>query len=356
MKTNGLVLAALAALGIALATSPIVCAEDGFIELRQCANCVADRDLAGDCFTPYWFAASEFSYLQIDATTGGRITLSFNDSDTAGVDAAIVPIEGMDEYTFTPRIWAGRQISEKWAVVGRYWNLTEFEQGPPEFTSLLTNFATFRRTSQAEMYTIDLEAVRSFRNDSKWKIDGSLGARHGSIFVFENLLTFGVFTTGNFVNLTLEDSFRFEGTGGTGGLTARRQIGDTNMSLFLGVRGSVLRGETNSLGRVAGTVASSPSAPLVGAATVTRNNSPDTQCNIGEAQIGLQWDYELKVIPANAFFRTAFEYQKWHIEGPPTGGAGFGGTINDLTTNSFASAGIGDAELMGISFAAGFTY
>ena len=59
----------------------------------------------------------------------------------------------------------------------------------------------------------------------------------------------------------------------------------------------------------------------------------------------------------NAFFRTAFEYQHWNINGLPTGGAGFGGTIGNLTTNSFASANArGDAQLYGVSIATGFTW
>jgi hypothetical protein len=102
-------------------------------------------------------------------------------------------------------------------------------------------------------------------------------------------------------------------------------------------------------------VASSPSAPLVGAATVTRADA-DAELDIFEYQTGLQVDAALKRIPVNAFFRVAFEYQNWDIDAPPTGGAGFGGTIGEVTTNSFASAGIGHAWLYGVSLATGFTY
>jgi hypothetical protein len=64
----------------------------------------------------------------------------------------------------------------------------------------------------------------------------------------------------------------------------------------------------------------------------------------------------LRFVPANAFFRTALEYQQWDIDGPPTGGAGFGGTIGELTTNSFASAGLGGANLVGLALGCGFTW
>jgi hypothetical protein len=56
------------------------------------------------------------------------------------------------------------------------------------------------------------------------------------------------------------------------------------------------------------------------------------------------------------FVRGGYEFQNWDIDAPPTGGAGFGGTIGELTTNSFASAGIGHMQLNGLSFATGLTW
>ncbi len=164
-----------------------------------------------------------------------------------------------------------------------------------------------------------------------------------------------MFTTGNFVNLTLQNGFNFNGEGGTSAIYVRRQIGDSPLSFFGSFRGSYLGGRTDSFGRADGTVASSPSAPLVGAATVTRNNA-DGELDIFEYQAGLQLDVRLRALPVDAFFRTAFEYQNWDIDAPPTGGAGFGGTIGELTTNSFASAGIGAAHLYGLTVGTGFTW
>ena len=196
--------------------------------------------------------------------------------------------------------------------------------------------------------------VRSFQ-PGKWKIDGSFGARHANISSRSDFLAFGVFTTGNFINLTLQDGFYFNGDGGTGAINLRRQLGDSPFTFFSSFRGSYLGGHSTSFGRSDGTVASSPSAPLVGAATVTRADA-DAELDIWEYQVGLQMDFPLRFVPANAFFRTALEYQKWDVDGPPTGGAGFGGTIGELTTNSFASAGIGGANLVGLALGAGFTW
>jgi hypothetical protein len=207
---------------------------------------------------------------------------------------------------------------------------------------------------RAHFRTADIELVRSFR-PGRWKIDGTIGARHAHIGVDSDFLAFGVFTTGNFINLTLQNGFNFNGEGATSAFNVRRQIGNSPFSIFGSFRGSYLGGHTDSFGRSDGTVASSPSAPLVGAATVTRANA-DAELDIFEYQAGLQMDFALQRVPVNAFFRVAFEYQNWDVDAPPTGGAGFGGTIGEITTNSFASAGIGHAYLYGVALATGFTY
>ena len=313
------------------------------------------------CRGPFLFAGTEATLMNVNATTGGRITASFSDTTAPGVSTfATLDGDGInDQFAAAPRLWLGVQVTERWAVVGRYWNLETSSQitppAPnPSIPNTGSNFATIFETDRAQLQTADLELVRSF-NPGKWKIDGSFGARHAMIGTDSDFLAFGVFTTGNFINLTLQNGFSFNGTGGTTGINVRRQIGDSPFTFFSSFRGSYLGGHSDSFGRSAGTVASSPSAPLVGAATVSRRNA-DAELDIWEYQVGLQMDFPLKYIPANAFFRTALEYQQWDIDGPPTGGAGFGGTIGELTTNSFASAGIGGANLVGLALGCGFTW
>jgi hypothetical protein len=311
--------------------------------------------------TPFWFAGTEMTLMNVFARSGGIITASFSDTTAPGV-ATFATVDGNgvnDKFAVGPRIWAGRQFGEKWGIVGRYWELeTSVMSTPPAPNPAIpntgTNFATIFETDRAHLRTADIELVRSFR-PGKWKVDGTLGARHAHIGVRSEFLGFGVFTTGNFVNLTLQNGFNFQGEGATSAINVRRQIGDSAFSFFGSFRGSYLGGHTDSFGRSDGTVASSPSAPLVGAATVTRNNA-DAELDIFEYQVGLQGDFPLRRIPVNAFFRVAFEYQNWDIDAPPTGGAGFGGTIGELTTNSFASAGIGHAYLTGLALGTGFTY
>lgn len=314
----------------------------------------------GDCRgreCAHWIAETEVSFLSARVRTGGRITMSFNDSTTPGTDMSITDQSGLFDYAVAPRLVLGRQFGEKWAVVARYWTLTDADSPFPELTPGTTpqpNFATFLSSNSAKLYTIDLEGVRSFSLGA-WKFDVTAGGRHASLDVDSAVAAFGVFTTGNFVNLTLANGCSFNGNGFTGSLTARRQLGSSPFSLFAGCRGTAAYGHSDSYGRVYGAVASSPSAPLVGAATVMRNNA-DAEMEIFELQFGLQWEYRLACVPATAFFRSALEWQHWNFMGPPTGGAGFGGTIGNLTTNSFSSAGIGDTDLVGLTCAAGFTW
>lgn len=330
---------------------------DGFAPPVVCESDTIDCDCCGS--GPFWFAGTEVTFLGFDARTGGQVNLSFSDTTAPGVSTvSILDGNGLQDFAYAPRVWLGRQISENWAVVGRFWQLTDFATKDPTpapgttFTG--TNFATITDTSRVRLSTIDIEGIRSFTTAS-WKVDASLGVRHASLEAQSAVVAFGVFTTGNFVNVALSNGSSFDGTGMVAGLIGRRQIGDTPASLFLGARGSALWGNTDSFGRAVGTVASSPSAPLVGAATVTRANAVATS-NIFELQVGVQWDFQIYDSRVNSFFRTAFEYQHWNVAGLPTGGAGFDGTIGELTTNSFSSAGLPGAELYGLSLATGFTW
>jgi hypothetical protein len=307
----------------------------------------------------YWFAGVEATMLQAVVRTGGVITASFSDTTAPGVStAAFVDGDGLDKFAFAPRIMIGRQINEKWGIVGRYWDLSAASLHEPDLNpnipSTGTNFATFEQEDSARLFSADLEAVRSFDRWG-WKVDATAGVRAAHVDARSDFLAFGVFTTGNFINLTLQNGFEFDGVGPTTALIGRRQIGGSPFSLFLGGRYSYVEGFTESFGRSDGSVASSPSAPLVGAATVTRDGASG-RARITEFQAGLQADYPLANLPASVFFRTAFEYQNWNIQGAPTGGAGFGGTIGELTTNSFASAGLGDAHLTGLSIAVGINW
>lgn len=307
---------------------------------------------------PYFYGGVEMLFLDINADTGGRITASFDDSGTAGTEISFRTGTGVqDEFGIGSRFVVGRQFSDKWGIAGRYFHLENYETGFPRLTpgtTPLPTFGTYTETDTLKMYAFDLEAVRSF-NPGKTKIDYSFGGRQASLDVDSLFHAFGVITTGNFANLNLSNGCAFDGAGITSALNFRRQISDSCAYFYVGARGSKMWGHSDSFGRAAGTVASSPSAPLVGAATVTRNNA-DADLVTWEAQTGVQFEFPLEMFPATAFFRVGAEYQDWDINGPPTGGAGFGGTIGTLTTNSFSAAGLGDTELVGGTVGMGFTW
>ncbi len=311
------------------------------------------------CCDPFWYAGAEIVFVDIDAKSGGSIILSQLDNTAPGVSTVgFRDGDGLSETGYAPRMWVGRRLGESWAVQGRYWNLSQNDSFTPAINPAIppvgTNFATYTEADRLEAYTIDIDAVRSTYYNA-WKFDTFVGARHASFGIDSQIHGFGVFTTGNFTNIFLANGSSFDGTGVTYGLAARRRLASTHAHLYVSARGAALTGQTDSYGRAAGTIASSPSAPLVGAATVTRNNADADLC-MAEIQLGIEWNYGLRCLPANFFFRTAYEYQDWNIKGRPTGGAGFGGTIGELDTSSFAAAGIGDMQLNGVAIATGLTW
>jgi hypothetical protein len=375
MKTNGLVLCG--ALALPLYFGAISAAEESAelssIEQSLAAATTLETPLETDSAVdpvaflrssgvaernPYFYAGAEMLFLDINADTGGRITASFDDSNTGGTEISFNTGTGVqDEFGIGARAFIGRQITDQWGIAARYFHLEDTETGFPRLTpgtTPLPTFGTYTETSTLKMYAIDLEAVRSF-NPGRTKIDTTFGARQASLDVDSLFHAFGVITTGNFVNLNLSNGCAFDGAGITSALNVRRQIGNSCAFVYVGARGSKMWGHSDSFGRAAGTVVSNPSAPLAGAATVTRNNA-EADMVTWEAQTGVQFEFPLEMLPATAFFRVGAEYQDWDINGPPTGGAGFGGTIGTLTTNSFSSAGLGDTELVGGTMAAGFTW
>lgn len=83
---------------------------------------------------------------------------------------------------------------------------------------------------------------------------------------------------------------------------------------------------------------------------------PLTDLIMGETRYGVQADLGRAGSRFRSFARLTFERMEWNLDGPPTGRAGFGGTIGNLTTSGFASAGLGGARLEGWSLALGTAF
>jgi hypothetical protein len=309
---------------------------------------------APDDAEPPWFAGTEIVYLEIEAQTGGQATLTINDSDTAGTDMSLLDANGYDENDFAPRVFLGRHIWRGIGVAGRFFRLTDFDTHPPETvpgTTTLTNFSTESAVDRIELETTDAELT--YHHDlADFRFAAAFGERWATFAAQSELESFGVFTSGNFHQIQLSNGSRFDGRGYTAALSVDYRVADWPLHVFVGYRTSDLDGESDSFGRAVGTLAVSPNPPLIGAATVTRNNVDETDMTIDEWQVGVRFDFGLGQT-ARGFVHATYETQDWELDGPPTGGAGFGGTSSDITLNSFSSAGLGSADLKGIAFATG---
>lgn len=306
-----------------------------------------------------FFADLEPAYFQTHARSGGKINLRLDDSDTPGTDLSLTGGDGIDHQAHAPRVRFGGRVHlpHGFSVGGqaRFMDLKDATTGLAPLTpgtTPLQNFATTSETNDLELYTGDVEAVVAY---TRWglTVEGTWGTRSGRFRSESEIEVFGVFTSGNFVQLQFSNGSAFEGDGQVKGYSVSYRVPRVPVSLFAGRRYAELDGETDSFGRVVGTVASSPSAPLVGAATVRRDNARHSTMITGETRLGLQAELGSPGGRVRSFARLSYERLEFLIDGPPTGGAGFGGTLNDLTTNGFSSAGLGDAWVDGWSLAVG---
>jgi hypothetical protein len=304
-----------------------------------------------------------------DPYTGGRITASFDDADTVGVDKTIFIDGGRKSSHYLPSGTLG----------ARFYQTPDFTYGlelhgytfsdglattarDAPGTTPLTNFATYREENLFKMDGSDITATASYR---RWGVtaEGQVGIANGTYRTRSEFYTFGVFTTGNFINLNLSNGTLFKGDGLVYGLRLAYVVPRMPFSVVGRYKHSKLDGKTTAFGSAAGSVASSPSAPLVGAATVTRADGKATG-KLHDMEFGLQYDFSATV-RTSSFVRVTYTRKELKIRGLRTGGAGFGGTINDLTINSSAIAGmsppgltVGKAsgKLQGFQFAVGFEF
>lgn len=305
----------------------------------------------------YWFVGVEAAVLDVEADTGGQVTLTINDADTAGTDLSVLDADGLDDEAYAPRLFFGWQINKRWGVVARLFNLEDHDDHPPAPAPGATNgpnFATFSVTDNVKLYTADVEGTFTL-TPGPWRIDAHLGAREAKLEADSLLSAFGVFTSGNFLQLALSNGSAFRGKGATAAVIGSRQFGKMTR-VFLGLRESRLSGQSDSFGRAVGSIVVSPNPPLVGAATVTRNNADQTDLDISEFQAGVVLDFRQPQSSLGAYIRASVELQDWKMDGPPTGGAGVGGTSADLTVSSFSSAGLGGVEMAGLFVATGVTW
>src|SRR4051812_48236484 len=121
----------------------------------------------GSTCNSHVYAGTEFTFLNVHSQTGGRTTLSFSDTTAPGVATiSFRENNGIDDWAYAPRLWLGAQLTDKWAVEGRYWRLSDTDSHFPEITPGTTptgtNFATINETDHTEAFTVDVEGVRTW--------------------------------------------------------------------------------------------------------------------------------------------------------------------------------------------------
>lgn len=290
------------------------------------------------------YAALGVASVRANPESGGRITATFNDSGTPDVDKTLLIDGGRNSNAYLPTGTLGARFRQTdnftWGLELEAFSFSDGVAGTARDapgTTPLTNFATYREESLFKLQGADISTTASY---SRWGFtaQGQAGWGKGTYRARSELYTFGVFTTGNFVNLNLSNGAIFKGDGLVYGLGLAYAVPHMPINLFGRYKNSKLKGQTTAFGSAVGSVASSPSAPLVGAATVTRADAKATGTR-EDMELGLQYDFTA-ASRISSFVRLSWTRSDLKIRGRPTGGSGFGGTIGTLTTNSFSTAGM----------------
>jgi hypothetical protein len=286
----------------------------------------------------HWVAAAEAVWL------GPRIKNQslLSEAGTTGADPVSMQTGGsstVDHFYITPRVSLGYQW-DCWGVQARYWKIDT------------TGFVPESSDSGAffDAQTFDFEATRAFCwRDTQNQF--SFGLRYADYNVISgvyvpNLL---VFSTDRFSGIALGDN-RISGVGPTLGLNGLKPIRSSNINVYYGLRGSLI-GDNSAMNYTKASVIHN----------ATRQDSIDMNNEygylfIGEAQLGVQWNFELVEHLAKGFFRLGFEYQYWGINDMTPAFSTTSLTSGGITARTTASADNAKCDLYGLSMGMGFTW
>jgi len=257
----------------------------------------------------------------------------------------------LDEMTYSPRVWFGRQ-GECWGLLTRLWYLSESNMSHDPYHGVAAgDLITTTAGNSITMYTIDLEVNRrlSYRC---WDMNLGVGVRHGSLEVGSQATRALYQDVPNFDYISSAyTKSQIDATGVTIGLDGRRQILPChNLSLFWGLRGSVLWGETD-LEAVAHSIISDPAAEIA-----SDYRSYHETLFVGEVQLGVTWEHRLSCLPANVFVKLAAEYQYWGSDGTPIWNEAFATVPTGQFSNSLYDADSPSVSLFGLNLGVGLTW
>jgi hypothetical protein len=332
--------------------------------------------LCGDACCPpppplFWVSGVEASFLWPTVNSEEGAVFAFEDEETEIESEYSSFTDDVDSMYLTPRIWVGVQGC-KWGTNLRYWHLRANEGGfDPQLDNLDYSddgwdhgdwgwdkeFDTgYFTNNRLDVYTIDLEVNRRFCVHD-CAMQASVGVRHGSIEHHESIVGTVLGDDSRFAGYARSDRYT-HGTGFVFGLYGRKPLFPCScVHWFYNARLSTLWGPTMTNAETfAAVMADGSSAGSINNATTC----VDDNMFIGEIQLGLEWNYALRCLPANAFCRAAIEYQRWD------GGTGFSESLsfaafeddNDFESEvtAFASAAEPQLDLFGITIGTGLTW
>jgi hypothetical protein len=317
----------------------------------------------------FWVGGVEATFLSPDLNNEG-VSFQTERIDDDGSETFFAESPGTDSLYMSPRIWLGVQGC-CWGANLRYWHLQasegsfdpslgslggwdDFDCGRPD-----VGFFTY---STLEAYTVDLELTRRFCLNDCW-MQAAVGVRHAELWADDGITGLAL-TDEGLLNGFGRANRNTRGTGILLGLSGRKPLFPCScINWFYNARWSALWGPTQTSAETFAAVQSSDPDFVASAASVNgAYTTIDDTLFIGEIQLGLEWNYCLCCLPANAFFRVAIEYQRWD------GGQGFsaadsfaGITIVDevdptsiVTTT--ASADEPQLDLLGFTIGTGLTW
>jgi hypothetical protein len=326
-----------------------------------------DQCCCPPCRPLIWTAGVEATFLWPDANNDDAV-FEFED-DERDIDVANTSEFGaVDSMCLTPRIWLGVQGCE-WGTNVRYWHLRgngraydpALDNDQDDWSHSNFDWDTapdtgFFSDSQLDAYTVDWELTRRFCIGS-CASQASLGVRYGSVNFTDSITGLSLDDDARHVGYARSDTYS-RGTGVVMGLYGRKPLFPCScVHWFYNARWAVMWGPTSTSAETfaAVMVDGSNAGSVNGASTYV-----DDTLFIGEIQLGLEWNYALQCLPANAFFRTALEYQRW--DGGP--GASEAGSFASFTDNNnytstasvFTSAHSPQLDLLGLTFGTGLTW
>ncbi len=292
----------------------------------------------------HWIVGIEALWL---APIGNQRLAGFQttDHDPLVTDTCI-----QEEMTFTPRITFGWQ-GECWGVQAQYFQLRQNDpvNGYGQFGAGNSGGYGAVQAASVRCEQFNLEVTRMFCY-GQTQFQFASGLCYGQ---FDQLASLSVLQSyqGSYVNSWSMSKLDFHGVGVTSGLTMLRPIGCKNLNFFCTAQASLLWdtcGVDESQSRVTWE-SDNAASQSVGKA--------NTDLFIGEVETGVQWMAPLKCVPADAFFRVAFDYQYWGTGGVPVIADvnSAGPNLTHLGTAA-AVAGNGRTGLVGFGISTGITW